>query len=168
MRGSHTFVSLLSRFLARFTAFQGPSNPYYGIAVPSSASRLWLIIEFLGFLPIYVLQYVLPAWLGYTVISDRFTGDLVVWAALVTGDPTLADSLLARHLKALARGADHAFYVTARLGRLASRSGEHPDYLRRQLMLYGELGLGAVVIDTTEDSMEESLQRMLTIIEGGS
>jgi len=168
MRGSHTFISLLSKFLAQFPVFHGSSNPYYGIAIPSSASRLWLLLEFLGFLPIYVLHYVLPAWLGYNVVSDRFTGDLVVWVALVTGDPTVADSLLARHLLTLARGADHSFYVTARLGRLASRSGEHPDYLRQQLVLYRELGLSAVVINTTEDSIEESLQRMLTIVEGGS
>jgi len=167
MRGSHTFVSLLSRFLARFPAFHGRSNPYYGIAVPPSASRLWLILEYLGFLPIYLLQYALPSWLGYTVVSDRFTVDLVVWVALVTEDPLVTDSLLARHLMALMRRANHLFFVTAGLGRLVARSGEDPRYLRRQMALYGKFGLNANIIDTTDDTPRDSLNRVLAIIDGG-
>ena len=167
MRGSHTFVSLLSRFLARFPAFRGLSNPYYGIAVPSSASRLWLLLEYLGFLPIYVLQYALPAWLGCTVVSDRFTADLVVWVVLVTGDPTVTDSLLARHLMALMRRAGSLFYVTAGPGRLVARSGEDPGYLSRQLALYGKLRLNTNIIDTTDETPKESLNKILAIIDGG-
>jgi len=58
MRGSHNFVSLLSRFLVRFPAFHGLFNPYYGIAVPPSASRLWLLLEYLGFLTLYIFSRV--------------------------------------------------------------------------------------------------------------
>jgi len=167
MRGSHTFVSLLSRFLARFPAFHGLSNPYYGIAIPPSASRLWLLLEYLGFLPIYLLQYAIPARLGYTVVSDRFTADLVVWVALVTDDPTVTDSLLARHLMALMRRAGSLFFVTAGLGRLVDRSGEDPGYLRCQLALYRRLSLNASIIDTTEETPKESLNRVLAIMDGG-
>ncbi len=167
MRGSHTFVSLISRFLARFTAFQGSSNPYYGIAIPPSASRLWLLLEYIGFLPIYLLQYALPSWLGYTIVSDRFTADLVIWVALVTDDPTVTDSLLSRHLMALMRRAGSLFFVTAGLGRLVARSGEDPVFLRRQLAFYNKLGLNSNIIDTTDDTPRDSLNRVLAIIDGG-
>jgi len=166
MRGSHTFVSLLSRFLARFPVFHGFSNPYYGIAVPPSASRLWLLLEYLGFLPIYLLQYVLPVCLGYTVVSDRFTADLVIWVALVTDDPTVTDSLLARHLMALMRRAGSLFYVTAGQVRLVARSGEDPGYMKRQLALYRKLSLNANLIDTSDETPKESLNRILAILDG--
>ena len=165
MRGSHTFVSRLSRFLARFPAFHGSSNPYYGISV--SSSRLWFLLEYIGFLPIYILQYVLPTRLGYTVVSDRFTADLVVWVALVTNNPEVTDSLLARHLMALMRRAGPLFFVTAGLGPLVARSGEDPEYLRRQLALYEKLGLNAHIIDTTDETPRDSLNRVLAIIDGG-
>ena len=167
MRGSHTFVSRLSRFLSRFPAFHGTSNPYYGITVPPSASRLWLLLEYLGFLPLYVLQYILPAWRGYTIVSDRFTADLVVWVALVTDDPTVTDSLLARHLMALMRRAGSLIFVTAEVGLLAARSGEDPGYLRRQLALYGKIGLNTHIIDTTDETPKDSLNRVLGILDGG-
>jgi GTPase SAR1 family protein len=167
MRGSHTFVSLLSRFISRFPAFHGPSNPYYGIAVPPNASRLWLILEYLGFLPIYLLQYALPTWFGYTVVSDRFTADLVIWVSLVTDDPTVTDSLLAKHLVALMRRAGPLFFVTADLANLAARSGEDPGYLRRQLALYRRLSLNANIIDTTDETLKGSLRRIMAIIGGG-
>ena len=167
MRGSHTFVSRFSRFLARFPAFHGSSNPYYGIAVPPSASGLWLILEYLGFLPIYILQYVLPALRGYTIVSDRFTSDLVVWIALVTDDPTDTNSILAKHLMALMRRDGSLFFITAGVKRLAARSGEDPGYLRRQLALYEKLGLSAHIIDTTDEVPRDSLNRVLAILDGG-
>ena len=167
MRGSHTFVSRLSRFLARFPAFHGSSNPYYGIAVPPSASRLWLLLEYLGFLPIYLLQYVLPSWLGFTIVSDRFTADLVIWVALVTDDPKVPDYLLARHLMSLMRRAGSLFFITAEVGHLVARSGESPGYLRRQLALYEKLGLNTHIIDTTDEAPRDSLNRVLAILDGG-
>ena len=41
MRGSHTLISIIARFLSKFTAFRGYDNPYYRISIPSGAKRVW-------------------------------------------------------------------------------------------------------------------------------
>jgi len=79
----------------------------------------------------------------------------------------VTDSLLARHLMALMRRAGFLFYVTAGPGCLVARSGEGPGYLRRQLALYGKLRLNTNIIDTTDETPKESLNRILAIIDGG-
>lgn len=165
MRGSHTLVSFLSRLLSRFPVFKGGFNPYYGVTVPRSMARLWSILEYMSALPVMLLRFILPSFLGYTVVADRYALDLVVWVALVTGDDGFLKGILARHLLSLASRAGPIFLVIADPEALARRSGEELDLLKRQICLYEAVGDGAFVVDTTGKTPPESLKEVLGVLE---
>jgi len=165
MRGSHTFVSLLSRFLSRFPVFRGGFNPYYGVAIPRPMARLWLILEYLGALPIILWRFILPSVLGYTVVAERYVADLLVWIALITDDDGFLSDILARHLLVLASRACPAFLVIADPEELARRGGGELNVLRRQNCLYEAVRKGAYVVETTGKTPSESLREVLQILE---
>lgn len=165
MRGSHTFVSLLSRFLSRFSCFRGGFNPYYGVNVPKRMIRLWWFLEYAGALPIILLRFVLPSFLGYVIIADRYVLDLVVWIALITNDNSFHTSVFARHLVLLALRSRFRFFIVADLKELVKRSGDKTTILRRLLDLYRSLDINAHVINTTGKSPEESFKEILSVLE---
>jgi len=80
--GTLTLVSLLAKFLSRFSAFRGSDNPYYGIRIPKGFRRLWQLIEFISAIPIVLIRFVLPNMLGFLVIAERYLPDLVAWISL--------------------------------------------------------------------------------------
>jgi len=86
MRGTHTLASLLMRFLSKFAPLRGSDNPCYGVSIPSSARRIWQLLEFIFVLPILLIRFVVPSLLGYMVIAERYLPDFLVWASLTTRD----------------------------------------------------------------------------------
>jgi thymidylate kinase len=161
MRGSHTFISVLSRFLSRFDNFRNGLNPYYGIRIPRSLIMLWYFLEYVSSLPAILLKFVLPSFLGSVVIADRYVLDLVVWVVLITDDDSFLGTVFARHLALLALRTEFRFFVVADLETLAARSGEEPVWLNGQLHLYKSLGIEAYTIDTTRKNPEESLKEIM-------
>lgn len=166
MRGSHTLVFVLSRVLSRFSAFKSRFNPYYGVAVPKSMTRLWSFLEYLSALPIILWRFILPSALGYTVVADRYVLDLVIWNELVTNHDGFLRSIAARSLLALASRAGPAFLVTADPEELARRGGGELNVLQRQHSLYRAVGKRAYLIDTTGRKPAESLGEVLQVLEG--
>jgi len=166
MRGSHTFISILSRFLSRFNSFKGEFNPYYGIKVSKRMVRLWYFLEYVSSLPIILLRFVLPSFFGYVIIADRYVVDLVVWVALITNDDSFLRTVFAKHLVSLALRSKFRFFIVADLEELAERSGEKTAKLRRQLDLYRSFDLKAYVINTTGKSPQDSLREILGVLEG--
>lgn len=168
MRGTHTLASMLARFLSRFAIFRGSDNPYYGISIPDYAKRVWQLIEFISVLPILLTRFMLPCLLGYTVIAERYLPDFLVWVSLTTRDIDYLRSLEARFMLALSTKVDVKFYVTASETELAKRrSGEvNGEFLSRQLKLYDKVAklVRAYRIDTTERSVEETLDYLLKLI----
>jgi len=167
MRGTHTLASLLARLLSRFTLFRGSDNPYYGIAIPDHAKRVWQLIEFISVLPILFVRFMLPCFLGYIVIAERYLPDFLVWVSLTTRDAGYLRSLEARFLLALAMRADVKVYVTASEAELAKRRGDevNREFLSGQLKLYDTVAmlLGAYRIDTTGRSVEETLNNLFIL-----
>ena len=103
----------------------------------------------------------------YWVLADRYALDLVVWLCLTTNDFSFLDSFMSRFLLVLAKGTDVRFYVKADVNELKRRAKD--SWLtREQLSLYSKLAVAvdAHVIDTTNSSVEESLQEVLDIIYG--
>ena len=168
MRGTHTLASLLARFLSRFALFRGSDNPYYGISIPNHARRVWQLIEFISVLPILLIRFMLPCFLGYVVIAERYLPDFLVWVSLTTRDTEYLKRLEARFLLALSMKADVKVYVTASEAELAKRRGEEVsrEFLSRQLKLYDKVAklVKAYKIDTTERSVEETLGCLLNFI----
>ena len=168
MRGTHTLASMLARFLSRFAIFRGSDNPYYGISIPDYAKRVWQLIEFISVLPILLTRFMLPCLLGYTVIAERYLPDFLVWVSLTTRDIDYLRSLEARFMLALSTKVDVKFYVTASETELAKRRGGevNGEFLSRQLKLYDKVAklVRAYRIDTTERSVEETLDYLLNLI----
>jgi thymidylate kinase len=168
MRGTHTLASLLARFLSRFTPFRGSDNPYYGISIPDYAKRVWQLIEFVSVLPILLVRFMLPCFLGYVVIAERYLPDFLVWVSLTTRDASYLRSLEARFMLTLSMKADVKVCVTASEAELAKRRGGEVncEFLSRQLKLYDKVVklVKAYQIDTTRRSVEETLGYLLSLI----
>ena len=165
MKGSHTFASLLSRFLSRFTCFRGWLNPWYGINIPKRMIKLWCFLEYMSALPIILLKYVFPSFLGYIVVADRYVLDLVVWVALITSDNNVfLRSLFGRHLISLALRCKHRFFVVTDLRDLIERGGGETAFLKIQLHTYRSLNIDSYTIDTTRKRPKESFKEILGVL----
>jgi len=162
MRGSHTFTFLMAKILSRFDFFKGSENPYYNIRIPKKLKRLWQFLEFLGALPIILGGFLIPSHMGDWIMADRYTLDLAVWICLTTRDHSFIGKFEAKVLIMLAKRTSTKFYVTANLEELKRRT-EKLWFPREQLSLYDKLAetVDAHIIDTTNKSVDESLQEVL-------
>ena len=165
MRGTHTFASVLAKFLSKFSNFRGSDNPYYGITISRSLKRLWQLVEFASALPIILIRFMLPSALGSWVIADRYVPDFITWVSFTTDDQHYVKSAEAKLLLALSSKAYTRIYVTASLKGL-SRRGINPDFVRKQQKFYDEIApiIRAKRLDTTHKSINESLKEVLHIL----
>jgi thymidylate kinase len=165
MRGSHTFASLTAKILKRFDTFKGSENPYYNIKIPRKMKRFWQSIEFLSALPIIISEFLFPSLIGYQVLADRYTLDLAVWICLTTRDYSFLKRFEAKVLIALSKKTNAKFYVTTNIEELKRRTGKS-WFSKEQLHLYYKLAetVDAHTIDTTNKSVDESLQEVLTVL----
>jgi thymidylate kinase len=167
MRGTHTLASMLARFLSKFATFRGSDNPYYGISIPSCMRRLWQLLEFISVLPVLLFRFMLPSFLGYTVIAERYVPDFITWVSVTTRDEDYLERFEAKFMLALSVRADVRVYVTASEAELVKRRGGEVDqkFLSRQLKLYDELAklVKAYEIDTTRRSIKETLNELISL-----
>ena len=165
MRGSHTFASILLRFLSKLDRYKGNVNPYYNVNIPKNMARLCWFLEYISAIPVILLRFVLPSLFGYVVIADRYVLDLVVWISIVTREPSFRRSFFARHLISLARRTKAKFFVMADLSELARRSGEEIKVLKNQLDLYSSLRMDAHALNTTSKSPRTTFQEVLNTLD---
>jgi thymidylate kinase len=167
MRGSHTFTSLMAKIFSRFDAFKGSENPYYNIRIPKNFKRFWQFLEFFSALPVIIGSFLIPSLISYQVLADRYTLDLVVWICLTTRDYSFLKRFEAKVLIALSMKINAKFYVTANVEELKRRN-EKSWFLKEQLCLYYKLAetVDAHAIDTTNKSVDESVQEVLTVLKG--
>ena len=162
MRGSHTIASLLAKILSRSDFFKGSENPYYNINIPENLKGLWQFLEFISALPIIISRFLVPSFMGYWIIADRYTLDLAVWIRLTTRDHSFFEKLEAKVLIMLAEKTEAKFYVKADIEVLKSRTGKL-YFPQEQLRLYDELArrVKACTVNTTNQSVNEVLQEVL-------
>jgi thymidylate kinase len=169
MRGTHTLASVLARLFSKFATFKGSDNPYYGISIPSGMKRLWQLLEFMSVLPILLVKFILPRILGYTVIAERYIPDFLAWVSTTTRDEDYFERFEARFMLALSAKANIRIYVTASETELIKRRGGEvgQKFLSRQLKLYDGLAktVKAYKIDTTDRSIKETLNELLSLIQ---
>jgi thymidylate kinase len=169
MRGTHTLASIIASIIAKFSAFRGQDNPYYGVSIPSGMRRLWQLLEFMSVLPILLTKFILPSILGYTVIAERYVPDFLVWVSTTTKDENYLERLEARFMLALSAKANIRIYVTASETELTKRRcGEvGQKFLSRQLKLYNRLAkiVKEYKIDTTDRNIKETLNELLDLIQ---
>ena len=172
MRGSHTLTSVISKMLSRFNYFKGEDNPYYSIRIPRKLSRLWQSLECVSVVPVIISRYLLPQLLGYTVVADRYSVDFVVWVAMTTNDEEFPKGFVAKCATRLADENTIMIFVTARPEVLAERSDMESDLLEKQIELYQSAidnnKLRVHIVETSEDTIEDSFEKVISIINGGS
>lgn len=168
MRGTHTLASVLARFLSRFNGFKGCGNPYYGIVIPIRARRMWQLIEFISMFPVLLFRFILPSFLGYVVVAERYLPDFIVWVSLTTRDEDYLKRLEVKFMLALSAKVRVKFYVSASKSELIRRRGGEvaSEFLDGQLRLYERLAklIGAYKIDTTNKTVEETLDSLLNFL----
>lgn len=160
-RGSHLFASLLAKFLSRFVAFKGYSNPYYGITLPPKLRSPWMLIEFSSILPHYLLRKFLS--LFHCVIGDRGLLDFMVWIIVTLDYPKFTSSLLGGFLARLA-AREKNIYVRADPAVLRRRiAGITPSFLMKEIACYNVLAkyYASSIIDTTDKTPKEALEELL-------
>jgi len=169
MRGTHTLASIFARLLSKLSTFRGSDNPYYGISIPSSMKRMWQLMEFISVLPILLLRFILPCFLGYVVVAERYLPDFVVWVSLTTRDTDYLKNLEAKFILALSMKADVRVCIMVSEAELAKRRREevNREFLSRQLKLYDELAklVRAYKIDTTGRSVKETINELLNVVQ---
>jgi GTPase SAR1 family protein len=165
MRGTHTLASLFARFLSKFATFRGSDNPYYGISIPSCMRRLWQLLEFISVLPVLLFRFMLPSFLGYTVIAERYVPDFIVWVSVTTRDEDYLERFEVRFMLALSVRAYVRVYVTTSLAELVKRRcGEvNLKFLAEQIKLYNALAklIKSYKVDTTGRDVDSSLREVL-------
>jgi len=168
MRGTHTLASLLARFLSKFTLFRGSDNPYYRMAIPNSAKKIWQFIEFISVLPIMFTRFILPSSLGYTVIAERYIPDFIVWVSVTTDDPNYFNSFSARFLLALTLKTRIRIYVKADTRKLIDRRSDmDPSFIKKSFTFYEKLAksISSFTLDTTNRSVNESMNILLAFLD---
>lgn len=160
-RGTHLLASLLARFLSGFKSFKGLDNPYYRISIPLRLRSLWVLIEFVSFIPYYLLRKFLS--LKLIVVGDRGTLDFIVWVMTTLNYYSFPRTLIGGFLLRLA-SREKAIYVTADFSTLLERATDTPtQFLLRESACYMVLAkhYAECVINTTLRNPRESLHELL-------
>jgi len=165
MRGTHTFSSLLAKFLSRFAVFKGEDNPYYKIRIPSKFRRVWQFLEVVSALPVILHRFYFPRLWGRVIVSERSALDLIVWICMTTKDLSFLKSIYAKFLLSLTMRSGAGVYVRARPEVLVSRRRGELSFSRAilQLAVYNVLArvVGACVVDTSDKGPDESFKEVL-------
>jgi hypothetical protein len=136
-RGSHLFVSVLARFLHRFSSFRGSCNPYYRVCVPEGLRRVWVFLEFVSVLPHLFARFLLGR-VCRVVVCDRGLLDFVVWLVATLDAPWILKTLIGRFLLGLV-SRENIVYLYADVGTLAGRADVPREFIVRELAVYSVL-----------------------------
>jgi hypothetical protein len=136
-RGSHSFVSVLARFLHRFGSFHGSCNPYYRICVPEKLKRVWVFLEFASVLPHLFARFLLKR-VCKIVVCDRDLLDFIVWLVATLNAPWILNNLIGRFLiRLVSKG--NIVYLYADVDTLARRADVPREFIVRELAIYNIL-----------------------------
>jgi thymidylate kinase len=136
-RGSHLFVSILARFLYRFSSFRGSCNPYYRICVPERLKGVWILLEFVSLLP-HLFARLLLKKVCRVVVCDRGLLDFLVWLVVTLDAPWVLNTLIGRFLLGLV-SRENVVYLYADLDTLVKRADIPKGFIAKELAIYGVL-----------------------------
>lgn len=177
IRGRHTFSYVVSSFLMRFgyhRVIHGADGITYKVFDPQvfpHLSRIWGAIELLSILPWIVTKIYLARLIGFTVISDRYVPDTLVYLTYWLGKD-FSRSFVARVLLLFIPRSTVLFHLDAKVEVLMKRLKYDPAtkaYLVFQRKLYPKLAkmLDAPTVDTSDSGIHETFRRILAILERG-
>jgi hypothetical protein len=164
-RGSHSFVSVLARFLHRFRSFRGSCNPYYRVCVPERLRRVWVFLEFVSILPHLFARFLLGR-VCKVVVCDRGLLDFVVWLVATLDAPWILNTLIGRFLLALVSG-EKIVYLYADVDTLIGRTDVTREFIVRELAVYNILAryFARCSIDTGRDKPVRVVAEVIRCLE---
>ena len=136
-RGSHSFVSVLARFLHRFRSFRGSCNPYYYICIPEKLKRVWVFLELVSALPHLFARFLLKK-VCRVVVCDRGLFDFLIWLVVTLNALWILNTLIGRFLLALV-SRENIVYLYADAGTLAGRADAPREFVAKELTIYSVL-----------------------------
>ena len=92
IRSPHSLAYLLSRLLIRIGFSRRVTNPYGHaqtiLSLPNSPKFkiFWGLLELISVKPLVLLKVILPLFLGYTIVAERYVPDTVVNIAYYAGN----------------------------------------------------------------------------------
>ena len=175
IRGPHTLSYLLSIHLMKAGRVKETVNPYgrvkktLRIGGGPIVKTIWASFELISVLPLVLFKVLIPYWMGYTIIADRYVLDTMVTIAYHIEDPTFIEGRLARTLFWLIPRGSVLIHLDAEYETLAQRRErlvEPAEFIEFQKKCYGWLSeqTSAHYIDTSEKPIEEVSARIIEII----
>ena len=164
-RGSHLFVSVLARFLYRFSSFRDSCNPYYGICVPKKLKSVWVFLEFVSILPHFFARFLLVR-VCRVVVCDRGLLDFLVWLVATLDAPWILRSMIGRLLLGLV-SRENIVYLYADLDTLVKRADTPKGFIAKELAIYGVLAkyLARCSIDTGRNRPVRVVAKVIQCLE---
>jgi len=164
-RGSHLFVSILARFLHRFSSFRSSCNPYYSICVPKKLKSVWVFLEFVSILPHFFARFLLGR-ICRVVVCDRGSLDFLVWLVVTLDAPWVLRSVIGRLLLGLV-SRENVVYLYADLDTLVKRADIPKGFIAKELAIYGVLAkyLARCSIDTGKNKPVRVVAEVLRCLE---
>lgn len=171
----HTLSYLLLRLLRNNDADYLRMN-YFGFddATAGKIRRPWKVLELFSLMPAIAYRVLLPSFLGYTVVCDRYLIDTLVVLSYFLKDPRFASGKTARLLIRLIPKNALLIHLDTDTNTILARKRDEPltrelvDYYRNAYNTTVQLfTLPVVTIDTTYASVEAVQQKVLEMIERG-
>jgi hypothetical protein len=164
-RGSHLFVSILARFLHRFSSFRGSCNPYYRICVPEGLRRVWVFLEFVSVLPHLFARFLLVR-VCKVVVCDRGLLDFIVWLVATLDSPWILNTLIGRFLIRLV-SRENIVYLYADVDTLTGRADVPKEFVAKELAMYNVLAkyFAKCFIDTGRNGPVRVVAEVIRCIE---
>jgi len=171
MRGRHSLAFILAQFFTRlgyYRVLKSPSGVIYRVFDPHlmpKLRRVWAFIEFASVLPWIIQRVYLPKVLGYTVVAERYVVDTVVYLSYWLGPDFVRGFLTKVLLNFIPRGS-LLIHVDAETKILLRRrpndviTQDYIEFQRKAYCMFAET-LGAVTINTSADSIEQNLKRII-------
>jgi thymidylate kinase len=171
----HTLSYLLLRLLRNNDADYLRVN-YFGFddATSQRIRRPWKVLELFSLMPAIVYRVLLPQFLGYTVVCDRYVIDTVVVLSYFLKDRHFVSGNAAKLLVRLIPKHALLIHLDTNTKTILARKRDEPltrelvDYYRNAYYDTVQLfSLPVVTIDTTYASVEAVQQKVLEMIERG-
>jgi thymidylate kinase len=171
----HTLSYLLLKLLNRKNP-EGQVMNYCGFGgeLERRIKAQWKILEVISLFPAVIYRVLLPLFLGYVVICDRYVLDTLVALSYFLKEPKLVSGTSAKMLVKLIPKDSLLIYFDADTDVILRRKRDEP--LTEQLIEYYKkaygvlmkwLGLKTITIDTSVAQVEEVQKNILRFIRSG-
>lgn len=172
----HTLSYLLLKLLSR-TNPEGQAINYFGFdgELERRIKTPWKILELISLFPAVIYRVLLPLWVGYIVVCDRYVLDTLVTLSFFLKEPEMISGISSRLLVRLIPGTSLLVHLDADKDIILQRKRDEP--LTEQLIEYYKIAYSAlarwsklkiIMIDTSIASVEEIQYKILSLIKMGN